>query len=440
MDKKWKILIIILLLLISYSIFEVSKTKVHIDIVSIALNPYNKYQEPNKKINLLAADDTELIKHELMELSDSTQVSFRFSFVDPMQENNPEYYWYLQDDKYLSTDIGLNKNLDIETFNVLEEPITNHATDEYHFDFPLDIYNYKIFPFQLYNKSNLSSQFTIFAESEQKINEFINGLQSKGIMYTETDSLIEDQDSFFKTIYFAISQNPLGPLTFGLFLIVIFIYLYQDRQNLSIKLVNGYSKTQYILEKIGSLLWVQIITLIGGFLAYYLFSYYFNFKYFFPMLSYYIPIILIINAVVMILVAITVYSFTDINQTTYVQGMKPKAFTLYTISVAKFIMSLLIFISLIPCIFRIIYSVSLYQSLSHQTSKYSDIYTLDTSSDYTNSIIEKSDEIIESLQDYDNVIYIRPFFPGESGETKHKIVAVNDNYIKIGRASCREKV
>ena len=53
-------------------------------------------------------------------------------------------------------------------------------------------------------------------------------------MYAETDSLNKYQDSFLQTIYFAIFQNPLGPLTFGLFLIVLFTYLYQDRGNLSI--------------------------------------------------------------------------------------------------------------------------------------------------------------------------------------------------------------
>ena len=65
----------------------------------------------------MGADNTELIKDKLMKLSDSSQASFGLGFVDPGQENSPEYYWYLQDNKYLSTEIGLNKSLDVKTFN-----------------------------------------------------------------------------------------------------------------------------------------------------------------------------------------------------------------------------------------------------------------------------------------------------------------------------------
>lgn len=426
--KKWKILIIILLLLISYSIFEVSKIKVQIDLVHFAVSPYNTYQDFNRSISLLGADDTESIKQDLMGLSDRTKASFTLTFVDPIQENSSEYYWYLQDDKYLSRDIGLNKSLSLEKFNVLESPITNHNIDKYHFDFPLDTYSYKIFPFNLYDKSNLSSQITIFAESEQNIDEFINGLQEKDILYVLNDSF-EYQDSFWDTIRFIFSKDSFTPLIFGLFIIVIFLSLYQDRRNLSIKLVNGYSKTQYILEKIKNILWVQTITFICSFLAYYLFSYYFNFKHLYLMLSYYIPVILVINLVVIVLVSIIVYSFTDINQTTYVQGMSPKAFTSYIVSISKFTIVVLICMSLIPSINNIIYSVSLYKHLSEQTIKYANIYTIDTRGDYSITIIEKSDEIIESLKEFDNIIYQNHFTGGESEESS-KVVSINDNYIK----------
>ncbi len=58
----------------------------------------------------------------------------------------------------------------------MEEPITNHSTDEYYFDFPLDTYNYNIYPFHYYQESNISSTITIFADSEGKLDEFILGL------------------------------------------------------------------------------------------------------------------------------------------------------------------------------------------------------------------------------------------------------------------------
>ena len=58
----------------------------------------------------------------------------------------------------------------------MEEPITNHSTDEYYFDFPLDTYNYNIYPFHYYQESNISSTIIIFADSEGKLDEFILGL------------------------------------------------------------------------------------------------------------------------------------------------------------------------------------------------------------------------------------------------------------------------
>lgn len=435
MNKIWRILIICLLVLMSYSIYETSRSNVHIDLVSNALKPYTLYQDPNKRVSLIGADNTEDVKQDLMELSDSTQVSFTLSYVDPVQEHIGYYYWYLQDEKYLTTNSGLNKSIDLITFNSLKEPITNHAMDEYHFDFTLDTYNYNIYPFRLYDKSNLSTELTIFADSAQKINEFINGLgelQTKGIIYVVNDP-IEYKQSFLNSLRFTVYQNPLAPLTLGLFFIALFASLYQNRRNLSIKLVNGYSKTRYIIETTKSLLWLQTITFMGSFFAYYLLSFYFSFKHFVPMLFYYTPIILLINFAVIAFVAIIILSFTDINHNTYVQGVKPKAFTSYIISAAKFLVGLLICVSLIPSIFQIKQSISIYQSLTQQTSKYSDMYILDSrGADFT-SIMVKSDEVIEALLDFDNIIYISPFSSGQTGgeskEIQHKVVYVNDNYL-----------
>lgn len=429
MDKKWKILIIILLLVISYSIFEVSKIKVQIDLVDVIMNPYSTYQDANRSISLLGADNTETVKQNVMELSQRTQVSFAISIVEPVKGNNAEYYWYLQDDKYLSTDIGLNKSLDLETFNSLEDPITNYATDEYYFEFPMDTYSYKIYPFSLYNKSNLSNTITIFADSEERLDDFIVGLNQLEISHV-VNKPFEYENSFLQTVRFSIFQNPLAPLTFGLFLIVIFASLYQDRRNLSIRLVNGYSKTRYILENIKNLLWLQTILFIGSFLAFYLFNYFFDFKYFFSLLMYYIPIALVINLVSIVLVTITVYSFTDINQTTYVQSIKPKAFTFYIVGASKFLIGLLICVSLIPSVLDIIHTGSIYWSMSQQMDKYSDTYIIDPGGNYATTIMEKSDEIIDALQDFDNIIYQRHYDGGQAEETG-KVVWVNDNYMKM---------
>lgn len=411
----------------SYSIFEVSKVRLQIDLVGVSVSPYNTYGDANRSISLLDADDIELIKEGLMELSNRTQVSFMFTLSDPIQENNVEYYWYLQDSKYLSKDINLNKNLDVETFNSLEDPITNHATDEYHFNFPLDTYNYQIHPFSHYEESTLSSQFTIFAETEGKLDGFITGLDQLEILYVVNEPF-EYEDSFLQTIGLIISENPLGPITFGLFLIAIFIVLYQDRRNLSIKLVNGYSKTRYIIENVKSLLVLEIITFCGSFLVLYFFSYYSNFKHFLPMLSYYISIMLIINLISIAVLAIIVYSFSDIDKTTYVQGVKPKAFTSFIIGISKFGIGFLICLSLIPSINNIIHTVSIYQSMSQEMIKYSDMHIIDSSGSYVGSIMEKSDEIIDALKGFDNLIYVRHF--DSENEKTNKLVHVNENYMK----------
>ena len=412
----------------SYSIFVASKFNAQIDFVQLIFNPHNTYQDANKEISLIAADDTELVKQELMELSDRTEVSFSIFTGDPFQSNDYDYYWYLQDDKYLSENMGLSKHLDAKTFNALEGPITNYSGDEYHFDFPLDTYSYKIFPFHLYDQPNLSKQVEIFAESEENINTFLLGLEEKGIIYTEHEPFVYEA-SFVQDLRIFLYQNPLLPLTIGLFFIVLFAAIYQDRRNLTIKLINGYSKAQYITEKIKYLVWVQNLLLTGSFLFYYFFTYAFNFTHFLPLLSYYVPVILLINLAVMILITVTVYSFTDINQTTYVQGIRPKGFTSYFIGFAKFLMGLLIIVSMIPSVFHIIQSVTVYQSLSQQMTKYEDIYTINSTGDYHLTLIDKSDEIIESLQDNDNIIY-QSHFGGGSTEASAKVVRVNDNYMK----------
>lgn len=429
MNKKWKILIIVLLLLISYSIFQISREKAYVNLEQMVFNSYNTYEDSNRRIDLLGADDIESTKGNLMELSDSSGASFTIAFADNIEDGKVEHYWYLQDDKYLSKNIGLNKSLDVKEFNDLENPITNHAEDEYYFELPLDTYNYEIYPFHLYDKSNLSVDIIIFADSEQKIDEFVSGLEERGIVYRDFDFGYQ-APSFLQTIRFTIFQNPLSPLTFGLFLIAIFAVLYQDRRNLSIKMVNGYSKTRYILENIKNLLSLQIIILIGSFLILYFFTYYFNFKYFFPILMYYLLIALVISLVSITFLAITVYSFTDIGQTTYVQGVKPKAFTPLMIGFSKFAIGLLICLSLIPLVDEIIHTSSIYRSMSKQMDKYSDTYIIDASGSYSSTIMEKFDEIIDELEDFDNLIYQSHFDGGQAEETG-KVVKVNDNYMKM---------
>ena len=92
MNKKQKILIIVLLLVMSYSIFEISKVKVQIDLVDVSISPYNTYGDSNRSISLLGADDTDIIMNQLMELSDDTRVSFILPVMDPSQENSVKYY------------------------------------------------------------------------------------------------------------------------------------------------------------------------------------------------------------------------------------------------------------------------------------------------------------------------------------------------------------
>jgi len=83
LNKKWKILIIVLLLAMTYSIFEISKIRVQIDLVDVSIKPYSTYEDSNRDVSLLGADETESIKHLLMELSDNTKVSIILPLVDP---------------------------------------------------------------------------------------------------------------------------------------------------------------------------------------------------------------------------------------------------------------------------------------------------------------------------------------------------------------------
>lgn len=428
MKKKWLLLFIILLLIMSYSIFEISKIKMQIDFVQKITRPYDTYEDFSRRISLLGADDIELVKKDLMEVSDKTQVNFTISFSENIEDKEVEYYWYLQDNKYLSSNMGLNKSLDIGGFNALEDPITNNVGDEYHFKIPIDSYSYKIYPFHLYDKSNLSVELIIFGDSEEKTDAFINGLEEKGIIYKEYD-LIDYQNSFLQTIAFTIFQNPLTPLTFGLFLIAIFAALYQDRRNLSIKLVNGYSKTRYILEKMKKLLWLETIAFMVGFLALYIFFFYFDFEYFFSILTYFLPIALLVNLLSLVLLAFTVYSFTDIDQTSYILGVRPRSFAFYMVGASKFFIGLLICLSLIPTISDILHTGTIYKSMSKQMDKYSNTYIMDGKGNYITTIMEKSDEIVEALEDFENIIYQSHFDSGR--EHSGKLVRVNHNYLKM---------
>lgn len=436
MQKKWKILIMVLLLIMSFSIFEASKLNVQIEQVQSIFNPYNTNQDPHKEIILLGADDTELIKEELMRLSDRTEVSFTVAAEEtvpgiPGQANNFQYYWYLQEDKYLSENMDLNRSLDLQGFNNLLYPITNNPGDVYYFELPLDAYSYEIFPFHLYDPPNLSTRFSIFASSEQNIDAFLSGLDEKDIMYTERDSFVYDP-AFLQTISVFLFQNPLVPLTIGLFFIVLFAVLYQDRRNLSIKLINGYTKLGYIRGKLKSLTFLLLTTFISFFIAYYLFSYAFQFKHFVPLLTYYVPVILMINVAAITFVAMVVFSFTDIDQKTYVQGIKAKGFTPYFIGFAKFLMGILIILSLIPTVLNIIQGVSIYQSLSEQMVRYENMYRIESRGEYLSTLIEKSDEMIEALHDFDNTLYLSHVDRGDTvGEYEaiNKLVYVNENYL-----------
>lgn len=431
MKHKQKIIIVILIVSMAYSIFNITNQMILIEKIDILVHPYNHYEEPSKNISLIVTENFDQIKNDLKEISAENNVSFWFGFQDSESEG-AYYYWNINEEKYLKKAIGFNRDINLETFNQLQEPITNNTNNLYHIELPTTQSTYKIYPFQQYTDTNFSMPIEVYSDSEDNINGFLMDLSNKGILYREETQFFAREYSLFQKFYIALYQHKIGPLIYALFFVTLFSYLYGDRRNLTIKLVNGYSKMQYCMEKIKELLIIQLVFFIGTFPIVYFFFYQFKMKFFLPIFLSYLQLAGLSILFSLIFIGVIIYSFTDINQKAYIQGLKPKVFTSYLITIIKVGISILIFILLVPMAEHTIWNITSYRTATKKAEKYSNVYRISTKENYFVTLYSKSEEILKALDEFDNLISTRLYDEdiNNTFEAKYKIVNVNSNYLK----------
>lgn len=415
----------------AYSIFNITNQMILIEKIDILVHPYKHYEEPSKNISLIVTENFDQIKNDLIEISSENNVSFWFGFQDSESEG-AYYYWNINEEKYLTKAIGFNQDINLETFNQSQEPITNNTNNSYHIELPNIQSSYKIYPFQQYTDSNFSMPIEIYSESQENINGFLMDLSNKGILYREETQFFAREYSLFQKFYIALYQHKIGPLIYALFFVTLFSYLYGDRRNLIIKLVNGYSKTQYCMEKIKELLIIQLVFFIGTFPIVYFLFYQFKMKFFLEIFLSYLQLAGLSILFSLIFIGIIIYSFTDINQKSYIQGLKPKVFTSYLITITKIGISILIFILLVPMAEQTIWNITSYRTATKKAEKYSNVYRISTKENYFVTLYSKSEEILKALDEFDNLISIKLYDEdiNNTFEAKYKIVNVNSNYLK----------
>lgn len=431
MDKKWKIIFFSLILLLAYSFFDISRNLVQVDLISSILSPYKVYDNPHEVITLISAENVDQTKNNLIKIADSNNVNFTI-VVSGSNTNETEYYWHITESKFLFPNSVLNKPITIQKFNSLEQPVTEKSDSEYFFDLPLSTYHYKILPFTKFSNSNLSVDITVFSENKDSIENFLTALGKNGIKYTPFNLTAEKNTSPLQNLKFVLEQNPVAPLSIGLYFLVLFAILYSDRRNLSIKLINGYSKTEYYMEFIKKI--ASYLLLMGSisFAVLYLSTIGLNISHLGGILSRFVPFTLVLMVLTALLSYIFVFSFTDITRESYIKGTSRKTALPIFFSLTKFLVTILICILAIPAVNNIVGSLTVYNSLSERSKLYPHAYTIDTRSNYLKTLIVKNDEIVDELLKFKGSYVISGYEIKDeiAVDTKFKVFNANRNYIE----------
>ncbi len=421
-----KKIIIGALIILSFSFFSVSRSMVEYDLISGLTIPFKDTNHVVLFINYYAEELN--LNKILVEVSNNTSVNISLSNIN---KNRGLYVWNIHDDKYLNNIKGLNKIIDVDTFNNLNSIKVNDISSEYFFSFLNNNFNKELIPFDKYNGE--IKYIDVFSDNENDMEEFFNQLESKGVYFTLITNYTPHQN-IITSLTDGIKGTPLSLIGFSLVIILLYLTVYKSKRNIGIYLINGRSKFQYIRYLCNNFFKIYIPTFLLSFITFQIINRT-TFKHFIYIFITYVSLMSLLLIIFYLAITIFTYSLTDVKINSYLVGYSKKTITNFITLGFKIILTTILLLNIFTVVNRVYWSKDIMINAPIFAKSHKDIFSF--SSDFNSTILKNTDQIIENLNNNGNgylVSYNIDMNDSDGGTTidiiNNKIVYANSNYIK----------
>ncbi|MEG0328004.1 MAG: hypothetical protein RR565_07665 [Erysipelothrix sp.] len=420
-------------LVFAISIFLLSMFFAQLDISKSLTSPHLSESYYSESFIVIEEDDNVNVPNLICNIADEANVNLMVG-MNASKKNTFQYYWFLSDAEPLNNLNGLNISISLEEFNSLSYGISNNSNSFFYFDYLLDNYTYELYPFHKISTEDALPDIKVYSPSLDNIDAFFNIAKNSNIDLLKIDNDIHSQGySFVSLLPMIFFNNPLTIVIISLYIIVLFLYIFEEQKNMKIKIIFGYTQITLILEYTRKLvkeyLLINLIglLLIGGL----------KFKFDMYRLSYVLKYYVIFGAIgIMILLLIVSGSIMLSGNRNISSGYirrKQKNKTGWILKPLKFVLTILLTLSLHGSILATLDSYDNYQTIKGYTSKYQDIMVMQASGNYTRTVFEKSDVIYDLIKDHPSVFYMQAFNENPTVEDlnliENHIILANLNYI-----------
>lgn len=414
------------LVILTFSFFSVSRSMAQYDLISGLTIPFKGI---NHNVLFIDYYSKEMNLNQILSMvSDETSVNISTSSIN---ENNGLYAWNVQNDKYLNNIKGLNKEIDLETFNSLNSIEENDISSEYYFNFIEDNFIRKLIPLKHY--SGEIRYIDVFSENENNMEDFFKQLESEGVYFTLITNDTPDQ-SIITSLKNGIKGTPLSLVGFSLVIILLYLTVYQNRRNIGIYLINGRTKFHFVKYLCNNLYKVFIPTMLLSFMVFQILNVT-NFTHFISIFMTYISLMFFLLIIFTLAITVFAYSLTEVSVKSYLYGYSNKSITSFVTLGFKFILTTILLVNIFTLVNRVYWSKDIMINAHIFAKTHSNIFSFST--DDSSIILNNSNQLIENLSNNGNgyLVSYNIDMNQENGKSQldminNKIVYANNNYIR----------
>lgn len=422
-----KRIIFLSFIILSFSLFNLSRNITQSKLVESLISPFDN-EEIVVGMYIESGLEIDQLIDVLISSADKTSVSFHSSILN---ENTKEYYWMISDEKHLKNLVTLNKEISLEKFNNLKNPIeSNNFNLEHHFSFLEGEGNYFLYHFK--EIEEIPRHINVTAATSEDLKTFITLLKNNRVSIFES----EDIRPTYNILYYltlALTYYPITLIAISLIIISEYLIIHNDRRSISIYLVNGFRKLEYnkrivkILLKVGistSLITFAILQIVNPS----------NLNHFLSIFAIYSALLMILLFIFSMLSVVFIYSLTEVTTKSYLFGFKKTSFSEIFVSGFKIIISLILAVSLLGIVNGFHWMGDVLFHSNNNAKINTEMYTI-LENNQRFSLLSESSQIIENIKNLDNGILIDYKIDTvneekEPSEVEKKLIFVNDEFIK----------
>lgn len=416
MKNKWLWLTMVLLMIMGISLFSLARYQLQAERIQGISNPHKALGHVSERWLLLGPDGGIIDSEALMDVVEDHSVSVSLSKVKEADPNQQDYYWYFHDKAYLDV-ILKSDSLDVETFHAKSEPL--HSEEFESLKMPMSYFRITLNSFYRYPRENESLRIQVYSSSELHLNEFKNTLKNQGYFIENQEHFEGNTSKMLLAGY--LSRDPLILFVGGLYLITLYSVIYDDRRSLSIMMLHGQSKCQYITSLYRSQLGMLLVSLFTGFLLGFLIFFQLDVSFFIPILLKWLPSMLVVLLISFIVMFCIVHSFTDITRNSYVKGNSHKKSSASFLAIMKTAFTMLLIITLLSSIGQLIFGYQIHQRITRESERVKDFYTLSVSGEFFHLLFERQDEIYDAVSKLDSFFYATQHSQGEDNSLYNEL-------------------